>query len=128
MFQSKSKKPERLEPVRSTTLPKVALSPAETSSSSPTTSRRPTARSEGAIWQSLQVIATEDGLLIRPANHVQHEYLKVAWQKTVNIVQVKGSAEGADWESSSLTIHGILGTMSLFSGMGPCKERINLVS
>jgi hypothetical protein len=117
MFQSKSKNSERPEPGPSTsTLPKVALSPVQTS---PTTSRRPTTRGVGVIWQSLQVLATEDGLLIKPANDVQHGYLKLAWQNTVSVEEIKRGTEKLDWESSALTIHGILGTMTLFCGMPP---------
>jgi len=116
MFQSKSKGSERSgSGVSTSALPSVALSPVQTS---PTTSRRPTTR-VGAIWQSLQILATEDGLLIKPANDVQHGHLKLAWQNTVNIEEIKGVAEGLNWESSALTIHGILGTMTLFCGMPP---------
>lgn len=113
-FQSKPKNAERLEPsVSTSTLPKLALSPTETS---PTISRLPTRRSEGAIWQSLQVLSAEDGLYIKPAGESQYGYLKVAWQKTIKVTELKGPIEEFDWKSSSITVHGILGTMSLFSG------------
>lgn len=97
---------------------------------SPTISKRPTGRDGAGPWKCLQVLATEDALLVRPKpagdfSDLTTTYLKVAWSKVVNVSEVKTSgvnrpsSEGnkeLDWESS-LDVYGIVGTMTLFSCM-----------
>lgn len=85
-----------------------------TGDTSPTISRRPTARNASEPWQLLNVLATPDALLIRPQHAALH--LKVAWSKAINVAEVKDDRSDLDWKSNSVQIHGIIGMVTLFSG------------
>lgn len=108
---------------------------------SPTILKRPTGRDGAGPWKSLQVLATEDALLVRPKpsgdfSDLTSTILKISWSKVVQVAEVKvglGAAaagignhtgeggvnkkplEDINWESA-LDIYGIVGTMTLFSG------------
>jgi hypothetical protein len=69
---------------------------------SPTISKRPTGRDGAGPWKSLQVLATEDALLVRPKppgdfSDLTSTILKVSWSKAVKVAEVKvGLGAGAD--------------------------------
>ena len=124
-FSNISKKREQTEPTLNTSsLPKVAASRGDTS---PTISRRPTARNTSEPWQLLDVLATQDALLIRP-RHDSALHLKVAWGKKINnVTEVKDDRSDLDWESSSIQIHGIVGMITLFSGKSSSRSECRRV-
>ncbi|KIM25985.1 hypothetical protein M408DRAFT_330774 [Serendipita vermifera MAFF 305830] len=112
-FSSTSKKRGQIEPALNTSsLPKASPSRGDTS---PTTSRRPTARKASEPSQLLDLIAAPDALVIRPRPDSAH-HLRVAWSKTPTVSEVKGDLSDLAWESNSIQIHGIVGLVSLFSG------------
>ncbi|KAG8835535.1 hypothetical protein FRC17_002764 [Serendipita sp. 399] len=111
---------------------------------SPTISTRPTARNEFDVWRKMDVIPTEDALLIRP-KYIEHEYtakpssiktheryLKIAWghSKPIQVEEVQGAAPiprtnssndadsnvNSELDGSYLEIFGIVGFMNLLSG------------
>jgi len=104
--------------------PKAAASRGQTS---PTISRRPTARNSSEPWRLLDVMATPDALLIRPRTDAQPVHLQVAWGKPISVTEVKGARDDLDWELSSLPIHGILGMMTLFSGTRSSMPRFRRI-
>ncbi|CAG8693425.1 14293_t:CDS:2, partial [Acaulospora colombiana] len=109
-FQNKPKNSTKPQPILVTTKPPKSTNPSETS---PTLAKRPTARNENEVWQSLQVIATEDALLIRPVHDAHCGHLKLNWGVSASVLSVDDDRNDLDWDASSLPIHGIVGTTTL---------------
>ncbi|KAG8818170.1 hypothetical protein FRC18_000223 [Serendipita sp. 400] len=159
-FQSKSKKSESTTAVPTLSITTSPASPGpnvltakpdtpagkriDKEQMSPTLSTRPTARSEFELWRKMEVIPTEDALLIRPkqvdfdydaistSTKARGRHLKIAWgnHKPIQVEEVQGIVASpqmsstadisintnSDWNEGSLEIFGIIGFMSLLSG------------
>jgi hypothetical protein len=125
-FQGTSKKREQSDSsLNTSSLAKGLPSRGETS---PTISRRPTARSAAEPWQLLDVLATPDALLIRPRHDSRATHLKVAWAKSINVAEVKSGRNDLDWELNALPIHGIVGMMTLFSSKWSSRPRLGQIN
>ncbi|OAX41993.1 hypothetical protein K503DRAFT_421235 [Rhizopogon vinicolor AM-OR11-026] len=65
--------------------------------------------------EHIALLASEDGLLIRPHDGGAGPHLRVSWGKTANIAELPGGPSGSvDWKESVI-VYGIVGLMSLFS-------------
>ncbi|PVG02589.1 hypothetical protein CPB86DRAFT_861460 [Serendipita vermifera] len=109
-FQNKPKNLTKPQPTLTTATPPKPTNPSKTS---PTLSKRPTARNENEIWQSLQVIVTEGALLIRPVHDAHRGHLKLNWGVSASVLSVDDDRDDLDWDASSLPIYGIVGTTTL---------------
>jgi len=68
------------------------------------------------IWHELTVLATESGLLVRPVLPEAAMQVRIGWGKDGEVAQVKATKEDEhDW-STGVTVYGLVGILSLFSG------------
>jgi hypothetical protein len=70
------------------------------------------------IWHELTVLATESGLLIQPVLSEASVHLRISWGKDGEVAQVikVTKEDDHDW-STGATVYGLVGILSLFSGM-----------
>jgi len=80
------------------------------------------------IWHELTILVTESGLLVRPVLPVAAMQLRISWGKDGEVAQVKATKEDAhDW-SMGVTVYGLVGILSLFSGtVAPEVETESLI-
>lgn len=68
------------------------------------------------IWHELTILATESGLLVRPVSPEAAVQMRICWGKNGNVAQVKATKEDEhDW-SAGVTVYGMVGILSLFTG------------
>ena len=68
------------------------------------------------IWHELTILATESGLLVRPMLPDPARQLRISWGKDGKVAQVEATKEDEhDW-STGVTVYGMVGILSLFSG------------
>jgi hypothetical protein len=68
------------------------------------------------IWHELTILATESGLLVRPVLPDAAMQLRISWGKDGEVAHVKATKKDEhDW-STGVTVYGLVGVLSLFSG------------
>jgi hypothetical protein len=80
------------------------------------------------IWHELTVLATESGLLVRPVLPEATMQLRISWGRDGEVAQVKATKQDEhDW-STGVTVYGLVGILSLFSGtVAPEAETGSLI-
>lgn len=68
------------------------------------------------IWHELTILATESGLLVRPMLPDPAQQMKISWGKDGKVAQVKATKEDEHEWSTGVTVYGMVGILSLFSG------------
>lgn len=105
-------------------------SPVPTRKLATLTKERPrcTAPANFEIWHELTVLATESGLLVRPVLPEPAMQVRIGWGKDGEVAQVKATKEDEhDW-STGVTVYGLVGILSLFSGTAVSEAETETLS
>lgn len=72
-------------------------------------------------YHSIAILATNDGLLLRPniedRSSQATSHVRIAWGKDILVEELQGAGAEHDWSKAAF-IHGVLGTVKLFSCEG----------